>query len=103
MITVIVAFAANLLNATAKTIATPLTSLAFDAGRGPIRTRSSSAPSGSSWWRRWTSPGTWHDVATRLRQIDADLEARPLITEAVRTLSTAEEPGLEPDPASRPV
>lgn len=38
-----------------------------------------------------------HDVATRLRQIERNLESNPLVEEAVLTLSTAEEPSLLPE------
>jgi len=38
-----------------------------------------------------------HDVASRLRRIERDLEAKPAIEEAVLTLSTAEEPSLVPE------
>jgi len=37
-----------------------------------------------------------HDVATRLRQVERNLESNDLIEEAVLTLSTTDEPSLEP-------
>ena len=43
-----------------------------------------------------------HDVATRLRRIERELEERPSIVEAVLTLSTRDEPSLRPDPAYPP-
>jgi len=43
-----------------------------------------------------------HDVARRLRQIERELEAIPVIEEAVLTLATADEPSLVPDDSYPP-